>query len=141
MFLSSSAISRYYYKESYFRDVRIFCTAVYCNAFNLLGYLTNSDASILVYNFLPERTGFNMYAEYTRPQLTFLALVPLFYLSTIKTLNNLIDKDFKMKVLRYMLRLHKTRILRLLVWPVKHWALGISKPKVVPVKMGMVSRL
>ena len=25
---------------------------------------------------LPERTGFNMYAEYTRPQLTFLALVP-----------------------------------------------------------------
>ena len=82
-----------------------------------------------------------MYAEYTRPQLTFLALVPLFYLSTIKTLNNLIDKDFKMKVLRYMLRLHKTRILRLLVWPVKHWALGISKPKVVPIKMGMVSRL
>ena len=32
------------------------------NAFNLLGYLT--DASILVYKFRPERTGFNMYAEY-----------------------------------------------------------------------------
>ena len=32
--------------------------------------------SILVYQFRPERTGFNMYAEYTRPQLTFLALVP-----------------------------------------------------------------
>ena len=46
------------------------------NAFDLLGYQTNTDASILVYKFSPERTGFNMYAEYTRPQLTFLALVP-----------------------------------------------------------------
>ena len=36
----------------------------------------NTDASILVYKFLQERTGFNMYAECTRPQLTFLALVP-----------------------------------------------------------------
>ena len=44
------------------------------NAFNLLGYQTNNDASILVYKFRPERTGFNMYAEYTRLQLTFLAL-------------------------------------------------------------------
>ena len=25
----------------------------------------NTDASILVYKFRPERTGFNMYAEYT----------------------------------------------------------------------------
>ena len=32
-----------------------------------------SDAVILVYEFRPERTGFNMYAEQTRPQLTFLA--------------------------------------------------------------------
>ena len=46
------------------------------NAFNLPGYQTNTDASILVYKFRPERTGFNMYAEYTQPQLTFLALVP-----------------------------------------------------------------
>ena len=46
------------------------------NAFILLGYKTNTDASILVYKFRPERTGFNMYAEYTQPQLTFLALVP-----------------------------------------------------------------
>ena len=46
------------------------------NAFILLGYLTNTGASILVYKFRPERTGFNMYAEYTQPQLTFLALVP-----------------------------------------------------------------
>ena len=36
----------------------------------------NTDASILVYKFRPERTGFNMYAEYTQLQLTFLALVP-----------------------------------------------------------------
>ena len=46
------------------------------NAFNLLGYQTNTDASILVYKHHPERTGFNMYAEYTQLQLTFLALVP-----------------------------------------------------------------
>ena len=46
------------------------------NALILLGYLTNTDASILVHKFHPERTGFNMYAEYTRPQLTFLVLVP-----------------------------------------------------------------
>ena len=44
--------------------------------------LTSSDTkrtlmpSILVYKFRPERTGFNIYAEYTRPQLTFLASVP-----------------------------------------------------------------
>ena len=44
------------------------------NAFNLLGNKTNTDASILVYKFRPERTGFNMYAEYTKLQLTFLAL-------------------------------------------------------------------
>ena len=32
------------------------------NAFILLGYKTNTDASILIYKFRPERTGFNMYA-------------------------------------------------------------------------------
>ena len=36
----------------------------------------NTDASVLVYKFRPKRTGFNMYAEYTRPQLSFLALHP-----------------------------------------------------------------
>ena len=36
--------------------------------------IRNTDASIFVYKFRPERTGFNMYAEYTQPQLTFLAL-------------------------------------------------------------------
>ena len=51
------------------------------NAFILLGYQTNTDAPILVYKFRPERTGFNMYAEYTQPQLTFLALNPLMQLS------------------------------------------------------------
>ena len=44
------------------------------NAFNLVGYQTNTDASIIVYKFHPERSGFNMYAEYTQLQLTFLAL-------------------------------------------------------------------
>ena len=34
----------------------------------------NTDASILVYKFRPERTDFSMYAEYTQLQLTFLAL-------------------------------------------------------------------
>ena len=37
---------------------------------------SDTEASILVYKFRPGRTGFNMYSEYTRPQLTFLALVP-----------------------------------------------------------------
>ena len=46
------------------------------NAFNLIGFYTNTDASILVYKFRPKRTGFNMYVEYTQPQLTFLALLP-----------------------------------------------------------------
>ena len=36
----------------------------------------NTDASIIVYKFRPERTGFNMYTEYTQPQLTFLTLQP-----------------------------------------------------------------
>ena len=44
------------------------------NAYNHLGYSTNIDASILVYKFRPERTGFNMNTEYTQLQLTFLAL-------------------------------------------------------------------
>jgi len=42
------------------------------NAFHLLG--TNTDAYILVYKFLPERTGFDIYTKYTQLQLTFLAL-------------------------------------------------------------------
>ena len=46
------------------------------NTFNLLGHYTNTDASFLVYKVRPERTGFKMYSENMRPQLTFLALVP-----------------------------------------------------------------
>ena len=42
----------------------------------LLGHLKNTDASILVYKHRPERTGFNVYAENTQQQLTFLALLP-----------------------------------------------------------------
>ena len=38
----------------------------------------NTDASILVYKYCPERTGFNMYAENAQLQLTFLALLPWF---------------------------------------------------------------
>ena len=38
-----------------------------------------TDASILVYKFRPKRTGFNMYAEYTQLQLTFLALKSWWY--------------------------------------------------------------
>ena len=46
------------------------------NAFILLGYKMNTDASIFVYKYHPEKTGFNMYTENTQPQLTFLALLP-----------------------------------------------------------------
>ena len=33
------------------------------NAFNNLGHYTNTDASILVYEVRPEKTGFTMYAS------------------------------------------------------------------------------
>ena len=56
--------------------MKLLCELSKLNAFILLGYYRNTDASILVYKFRPERTGFNMNAEYTQPQLTFLALVP-----------------------------------------------------------------
>ena len=46
------------------------------NGFNLLGYKMNSDAYILVYKFRSERTDFNMYAEYTQLQFSFLSLLP-----------------------------------------------------------------
>ena len=41
----------------------------------LLSY-SDTDLSILVYKFRPETIGFNMCAENTQPQLTFLALLP-----------------------------------------------------------------
>ena len=34
------------------------------------------------------RTGFNMYAEYTQPQLTFLTLVPWFGVSSIRIIKH-----------------------------------------------------
>ena len=53
---------------------------VLCELSKLLKYMIyppdNTDASILVYKYCPERTGFNMYAENTQLQLTFLALLP-----------------------------------------------------------------
>ena len=56
----------------------LLCELSKLNDFILLGYQKNTDASILVYKFRPERTGFNMYAEYTQQQLTFLTLLPWF---------------------------------------------------------------
>ena len=53
---------------------KLLCELSKLNAFILLGYETNTNASILVYKFRPERTGFYMDTEYTQPQLTFLAL-------------------------------------------------------------------
>ena len=36
--------------------------------------LSSSDASILVNKFRPERTGFNMHADYTQLQLSLLKI-------------------------------------------------------------------
>ena len=77
---------------------KLFCEISKLSKFNgFLGYKTNTDASILVYNYRSERTGFNMYAEYTQLQLTFLALIPCFFQdefinikgNSLLTLNNL----------------------------------------------------
>ena len=57
----------------YSGHMKLLCEFSKLSAFNLLGYQTNTDASILAYKFRPERTGFNMNGQYTRPQLT---LVP-----------------------------------------------------------------
>ena len=56
------------------------------------------DASILVHNYRPERTGFNMYAENTQQQLTFLALLPC--------LNPFMKPGFRYRVLYFGLKLH-----------------------------------
>ena len=42
--------------------------------------ILDTDASILVYKYRPEKTGFNMNAEKTQQQLTFLALLPCVFL-------------------------------------------------------------
>ena len=49
----------------------------------LLGHQRKTDTSILVYKYRPERTGFNMYAENTQAQSTFLALLPCPHLYTV----------------------------------------------------------
>ena len=51
---------------------KLLCELSKLNAFMLLGYSRNTNASILVYKHRPERTGFNMYAEDTQQQSTFL---------------------------------------------------------------------
>jgi len=55
---------------------KLLCELSKLNDFTLLEYSRNTDATFLVYKYRPERTGFNMYAENTQPQLTFLALLP-----------------------------------------------------------------
>ena len=63
----------------YFGQRKLLSELSKLNALNLLEHQKKTDASIFVHKFCPERTGFNMYAEYTQPQLTFLALVPWVY--------------------------------------------------------------
>ena len=53
---------------------KLLCELSKLSKFNTFNLLANTDTSNLVYTFRPERTGFNMYAEYTQLQLTFLAL-------------------------------------------------------------------
>ena len=74
------------------------------NAFNLLG--SNTDASILVYKFRPERTGFNMYEEYARPQLTFIALLPWFYLLNQKTRVSQCSTLYRVTLRKWLYNLH-----------------------------------
>ena len=44
---------------------KLLCELLKLSKFNAFNLQTNTDGSILVYKFRPERTGFNMYAEYT----------------------------------------------------------------------------
>jgi len=41
----------------------------------------NTDASILVYKFSPERTGFNMDAEYTQTAINCPCIITLLYIN------------------------------------------------------------
>ena len=68
------------------------------NAFNLLGYKTNTEASILVYKFRPERTGFNMYAECNATVINFPCIITLVKLKGI-TKTNLIISPLNVKEL------------------------------------------
>ena len=53
--------------------------------------LEETDAFILVDKHRPEKTGFNMYAENTQQQLTFLALLPWFIPSTLRIYFQIFD--------------------------------------------------
>ena len=46
---------------------KLLCKLLKLSKLNAPRILDEPDASILVYKFRPERTGFNMYAEYTQP--------------------------------------------------------------------------
>ena len=74
----------------------------------------NTDASILVYKFRPERTGFYMYAEYTKLQLTFLTLQPCFYPPRILDehwcIYSCLQISPRENWFQYVRRVHKTAI-------------------------------
>ena len=60
--------------------------------------LLSSCLVILVYKYRPERTGFKMYAEYTQPQLAFLALL---YLDPFKPTNFIHEFSYKFNIVLY----------------------------------------
>ena len=70
----------------------------------------NIDASILVYKFRPERTGFNMYAEYTQLQFTFLATL-IMANERIKNKTTNVPRPNRSKVSMIVLILYNTKTL------------------------------
>ena len=87
----------------------------------------NTDASILVYKFRPERTGFNMYAEYTQLQLTFLALVPCFQINSAELTKFPLLKIVLAKYGREVNKIIKARA------AVIHWNFRVGSTFPVPV--------
>ena len=80
------------------------------NAFHLFWYWMNIDASILVYKFRPERTGFNMYAEYTQLQFTFLATL-IMANERIKNKTTNVPRPNRSKISMIVLILYNTKTL------------------------------
>ena len=101
---------------------KLLCELSKLNAFILLGYQTNTDASILIYKFRPERTGFNMYAEYTQRHLTFLTLVPIVPMMYTRSVRlRLLHKTCWVN---YILGLHKTNWYRAKTGPASLYRFG-----------------
>ena len=80
---------------------KLLCELSKLNAFILLGYWRSTDASILVYKYRPERTGINMYAEYTQPQLAFLALLYLDPFKPTNFIQNSIYTNFRINLTQF----------------------------------------